>query len=194
MGKQKKQQQRGPVPSRKNTGSGGFQPLRGAERPNENLKSLLRDRVTLKVYAEEPLAGLPKASDSPFSGPPPQDGIKICKEYANLTPNGLIEELAAKGLFYIGGDWRRNEQGVVNYLKFGKENGGPQKIRLISTLLRNSLEGLQLHKFEVFVKPYRGNGRMDLVKLYAGEPEEGDRPHRIVVTKKAWGIEPIIAA
>lgn len=168
----------------------GFQPLQQQTERTEGLEARSRDRVTLKVYTDIPLAGLAEMEDRPFTGPAPENGVRICKEYANLTAKGIIEQLAAKGLFYIGGNYKQNDQGVANYMKFARENGRPLETKLISTVLRNSLENLQLHKFEVFAKPYQGTGRLDLVKLYAGEPESGDRPHRIVVSKKRWAIEP----
>jgi len=197
VGKQKKKKrqehQSANASQKSRTGNGSFQPLRNEERPDSGLKSLLRDRVTLKIYTDDPLPGLQAMEDKPFTGPAPQNGLRLCKEYANMTPAGLIEELAAKGLFYIGGNFKRNEQGTANYLKFARENGRPLQMKLVSTILRTALENIQLHKFEVFAKPYQGTGRIDLVKLYAGDPEPGDRPHRIIVSKKSWAIEPIVA-
>jgi len=199
VGKQKKKKHQGrqgaPTDQRsgKATTGSGFQPLRNEDRLDSGLKSLLRDRVTLKIYTDDPLPGLQAMEDKPFTGPAPQNGLRLCKEYANMTPAGLIEELAAKGLFYIGGNFKRNEQGTANYLKFARENGRPLQMKLVSTILRTALENIQLHKFEVFAKPYQGTGRIDLVKLYAGDPEPGDRPHRIIVSKKSWAIEPIVA-
>lgn len=170
--------------------TGQFQPLYQAADRTTGLESRTRDRVTLKIYTEEPIPGLHEMKDRLFTGPAPETGVRICKEYANLTAKGIIEQLAAKGLFYVGGNYKRHDQGAANYMKFARENGRPLETKFVSTVLRNSLESLQLHKFEVFAKSYHGSGRLDLVKLYAGEPESGDRLHRIVVGKKRWAIEP----
>lgn len=168
---------------------GGWQPLKPDKISKEELLSRPIERVTLKIYTEVPLPGLREADDN-FQYQGPFEGHELLKEYANITVSGLLEELTKKGLLYLGGKYLLNEKGVINYLRFRRNDGTDFRTRLFPTVLRQTLENLQFRRLDIFAHPYPENGRRDLIKLFGGH-EDGPL-HQIRATKKSWQIEPIV--